>query len=181
MGVPSTGSYYLPSLVGNTIIEVVHSFENKCSLDSDGLSIKFIKQIIDSIVEPLTRSLNLSFQQGRIPHQLITCSLCRVVQIYKSGKHTSVDNYRPIRLTLVISRIMEKIVFNILTNFLEHKNVICQHHMGSGKITQLFIQLYTFSILLQSLLIIKNLQLQFSALMPWIVQILLKKTRTLYY
>ena len=130
LGDPSTDSYHLPSIVGDTIIEVVHSFENKCSLDSNGLSIKFMKQIIHTIVEPLTRIFNLSFQQGKIPHQLKTC---RVIPIYKSGLHTSLDNYRPIGLISVISKIMEKIVCNSLTNYLEHNNFIYQHQYGFRK------------------------------------------------
>lgn len=89
-----------------------------------------MKQIIHSIVEPLTRIFNLSFQQGRIPHQLKTC---RVVPIYKSGKHTSLDNYRPIGLISVISKIMEKIVCKSLTNYLEHNSFIYQHQYGFRK------------------------------------------------
>jgi len=130
MGEPSSDSFDLPSLVGDKIIEVVNNFENKSSLDSDGLSIKFIKQIIYTIVDPLTHIFNLSFQQGRLPHQLKTC---RVVPIYKSGKHTSVDNYRPIGLISVISKIMEKLVCNSLTNYLEHNNLLYQHQYGFRK------------------------------------------------
>jgi hypothetical protein len=130
MGEPSSDSFDLPSIVGDTIIKVVNNFENKCSLDSDGLSINFIKQIIYTIVDPLTHIFNLSFQQGRLPHQLKTC---RVVPIYKSGKHTSLDNYRPIGLISVISKIMEKLVCNSLTNYLEYNELIYQHQYGFRK------------------------------------------------
>ena len=54
--------------LSEAIIEVLHSLENKCRLDSNGLTIKFMKQIIHTFVEPLTRIFNLSFQQGKIPH-----------------------------------------------------------------------------------------------------------------
>jgi hypothetical protein len=121
LGEPSADIFQLPSIVGDTIIEIVANFENKSSLDSDGLSIKFMKQIIYTITVPLVHIFNLSFQQGRLPCQLKTC---RVVPVYKSGEHTLLNNFRPIGLISVISKIMEKIISNSLTNYLEYNNLI---------------------------------------------------------
>ena len=40
---PSANIFQLPSIVGNKIIEIAANFGNKSSLDSDGLSLKFMK------------------------------------------------------------------------------------------------------------------------------------------
>lgn len=90
------------------IIELVKDLKSKTSLDSTELSCKFIKCIINEISMPLCHIFNLSFKQGHVPHQL---KLAKVVPIFKKGgKQTSVDDYRPISLLPVFSKILEKIV-----------------------------------------------------------------------
>ena len=98
--------------------------------------IKFMKQIIHTIVEPLTRIFNLSFPQGKIPHQLKNS---RVIPIYKSGLHTSLDNYRPIGLISVISKIQIKQFVTVSQITLNITILFTNINMGLRKITQLII------------------------------------------
>ncbi len=77
------------------IIDVVKAFDSKSSTDLDGLSTKFLKQIIHYIAVPLTHIFNLSFNTGLFPDKF---KESRVVPIFKSGDPRLCDNYNYITI-----------------------------------------------------------------------------------
>jgi hypothetical protein len=66
------------------------------------------------ITLPLTRLFNLSLQTGIVPLDWKTAVIC---PIFKKGNKELVENYRPICLTSIICKIMERIL----------KDLVCQH------------------------------------------------------
>ena len=85
----------------------------------DELPARFIKGGSSVIAKPLTHIVNLSITTGTIPDDL---KVARVVPLYKNKSKTNVENYRPISVLRIISKIFERVVFNQLNNFLtEHK------------------------------------------------------------
>jgi hypothetical protein len=64
-----------------------------------------------------------------------------VTTIFKAGNKNNVANYRPISVTSIICRIMEKIIKSAIVNHLEENNLlsIYQHCFRKGRscITQL--------------------------------------------
>ena len=52
------------------VIRVVHNFKNKTSVDSDGLSMKFGKSIIQCIVKPISHICNASLLSGVFPDKI---------------------------------------------------------------------------------------------------------------
>jgi hypothetical protein len=92
-----------------------HQLNSKKSEDHTGISMYFIKNLILQLVSPLTHIFNLSFVNGVLPHQL---KISKVVPIFKSGDPMLVDNYRPISLLCNFSKVLEKIMCNRLTKFL---------------------------------------------------------------
>jgi hypothetical protein len=64
------------------VLEIIKSFNNKTSLDLDGLSLNFIKFMAPVICTPLSHIFNLSLAQGVFPERLKTS---RIVPIFKSG------------------------------------------------------------------------------------------------
>ena len=67
----------------------------------------------------------LSFDKGIVPTQL---KIAKVIPIFKTGDRCNMDNYRPI--SLFFSKILEKIVANILTNFLNSSNILSELQFG---------------------------------------------------
>jgi hypothetical protein len=53
-----------------------------------------------------------------------------VTPIYKSGPAGDVSNYRPIALTCVFSKIMERVVANDISGYLLHKGLISKQQHG---------------------------------------------------
>ena len=60
------------------------------------------KECLDSIIEPLTHLINISFKSGVLPSEL---KLAKVVPIFKSRDSSSVNNYRPISVLSFFSKV----------------------------------------------------------------------------
>ena len=117
-------------LTTQEIVDCTKMLKDKSSLDFNGLSSSFVKKIIRSIANPLCHIFSLSFISGDIPSQLKTA---KIIPIFKSGDSSSLDNYRPIALLSVFSKIMEKIVCSRLSIFLENNDILTPNQYGFRK------------------------------------------------
>ena len=71
--------------------------------------------------------INSSLQSGLFP----TCEKqAKVLPVYKSNQESKLDNYRLISVTTVFSKIIEKVVYNQLSDYLESNNLICPNQFG---------------------------------------------------
>jgi hypothetical protein len=108
----------------------LEQLQTKHSLDPMNISTAFLKLISQQICAPLTHIFNLSITSGEIPVQLKTA---KIVPIFKSGSPTDMNNYRPISLLSSFGKILEKIVANKLTSFLETNKLISNCQFGFRK------------------------------------------------
>ena len=68
---------------------------------------------------PLTQIVNASLSQGTVPSEW---KYAKVTPLYKKGMSTDMDNYRPISVLPVVSKVLERVVHHQLHSFLkEHK------------------------------------------------------------
>ena len=70
---------------------------------------------------------NTSFTRGIVPDKF---KIARVLPVFKNGIQTNMSNYRPISLLSVCNRILEKIMYNRLSNFIEKMNIIYAKQFG---------------------------------------------------
>ena len=68
------------------------------------------------IVIPLAYICNLSLKQGVFPTEL---KIAIVLPLYKSDYPFCFNNYRPVSLLCVLSKVFEKIMYNRLLDFIE--------------------------------------------------------------
>ena len=108
---------------------VISSLKNS-SLGFDGIPSFVANQCIDYFIEPLTYIINMSFMEGVFPSEL---KLAKVIPIFKSGDSTKMSNYRPISILSFFSKIFEKLMYNILNNFLYKNDVIYKYQFGFRK------------------------------------------------
>ena len=85
---------------------IVNDLASNKSPGYDDISPKVIKAVIDSIHLPLCDIFYKSLQTGCFPDNL---KIAKVVPIYKGDDKTLVNNYRPISVLSVFSKILEKI------------------------------------------------------------------------
>ena len=79
---------------------------------------------------------------GLVPDKL---KIGRVITLYKTGNQALVSTYRPITQLSVFHKIMEKLMFDRLVNFLEKHNMIDDNQFGfrSGRSTTQASMLFT--------------------------------------
>jgi len=109
------------------ILDVIKSLQSKNSTDFNGLSSHLIKQISYEIAMPLKHIINLSLSTSIVPSQM---KIAKIIPVYKSGDRRSMDNYRPISLLSIFSKILEKVVCNRLCSFLETNNILSGAQFG---------------------------------------------------
>ena len=119
----------MPDVTENDVWNVIAQLKNS-SAGWDHFPAIVAKQCINGYITPLTHVINLSLIQGVFPSEL---KLARVVPIYKNGDRQQITNYRPISVTSFFSKVFEKIMCNVLTNFLEENGVISKFQFGFRK------------------------------------------------
>ena len=67
-----------------------------------------LKDAATIITEPLAY-INLSLQSGSVPMEW---KAAKILSLFKSGSMVELDNYRPISILPVLSKILERIVIN---------------------------------------------------------------------
>lgn len=93
----------------------------------DGIDNKLLKQIKDLILAPLTSIFNKSLSDGEFPDSWKTAC---VSPIHKNGDKYSPDNYRPISLLGIFSKLLEKIMNKRLMQYLESNNLLSNFQFG---------------------------------------------------
>ncbi|OON91327.1 MAG: hypothetical protein ATN33_01430 [Epulopiscium sp. Nele67-Bin001] len=98
------------------VIKIISSLKSSNARDAYGLSSDFLKTHKEVLADPIAHLVNLSIKQGMVPSSR---KIARVTPIFKAGDKTEPDNYRPISILPIISKVAEKWVTTKLT---EHLN-----------------------------------------------------------
>lgn len=111
----------------------------------DDISSALIKKIKDSIIVPLTAIFNISLATGIFPY---AWKLAVISPIHKCGLKTSPENYRPISLLVIFSKLLEKLMSRRLIIFLESRGLISSKQFGfrQGKSTEDAVTLLTSTV-----------------------------------
>ena len=94
------------------------------------IQIKFYKTANEEISNFLSILYNKCVEIGYFPYSL---KLAKVIPVHKSGKHSLLNNYRPISLLSPISKIFESLISKWLTKYLDDSNIISDHQFGFRK------------------------------------------------
>ena len=79
---------------------------------------------------PLIHICNISFQKGVFPTEL---KIDNVVPIYKSGDEMIFTNYRPVSVLPVFSKLLERLMYNRLIEFINANNLLYEYQFGFQK------------------------------------------------
>jgi len=101
----------------------------------DGIHPKVIKELKNELAKPLSILFRKSIDSRRIPNEWKTS---HVTPVFKKGKKSDPGNYRPINLTSIIGKMMDRIVKEDIDHHLESNDILSksQHGFRSGKSTQ---------------------------------------------
>ena len=104
----------------------------------DGCHPYFLKQCAEQLYRPLSVIFNKSIQSGVLPNDW---KVANISSLFKKGSKTDPGNYRPVSLTSVVCKILEKIIREVIVNHLSSHNLLSDCQFGFMKhrstITQL--------------------------------------------
>ena len=111
-------------------IIIVNSAKSKQACGYDNIDPYVVQQVIPQIATQLAHICNRSFTTGIVPNKL---KIAKVVPIYKNENPELFANYRPISILLSISKILERLMYKRLYNFLAGHNIISKKQYGFRK------------------------------------------------
>ena len=128
---------YLPTPLSNSIaihpcdeseIElIISSFDVKKACGPNSIPNDLLHLLKKDIASPLALIFNLSFSSGTFPDLL---KISKTIPIFKKGSRLLVSNYRPISLLSNLNKILEKLMYSRLYNFLSTHNVFYNLQFG---------------------------------------------------
>ena len=127
----NTNSHITPQQIGfiskQDILEAIKQMKNSVSQTPDAVPSFYIHKTSSQLVNPLHFIFNYSIATGKIPE---LWKKAIVVPIYKKGKRNLATNYRPISLTSVICRLLERIIHKQILSHLLNNHIISPSQHG---------------------------------------------------
>ena len=108
-----------------TVLKLLQNINTSKAAGLDKLAGKFLKDGASILVIPITQICNLSIKLSVFPQK---CKTAKMTTLFKKGSKT--ENYRPISLLPLVSKIIEKIIHNQVENFLNSHNIIYKYQSG---------------------------------------------------
>ena len=120
--------FNIPPITPANITEIVNNFEIKKSCDNLGISSFLLKKVVHYILDPLCHIFNESIELGSVPDQF---KIAKVTAVFKKGGDPfNLNDYRPISLLLIFSKILEKFIAINLQAYLSENNLIDELQFG---------------------------------------------------
>ena len=111
-----------PELVAKKILAMK---DNK-SPGVDGTPPKLLMETVEQISIPLARVFNLSLKEGVVPFEWKEAN---IIPLFKKGSRNKSENYRPVSLTSVICKLLERLIKDHMVDFLvKHKLLNSSQH-----------------------------------------------------
>ena len=123
--VPSSFVLFSPTAV--EISQEITRLKVKKSTSHDEIPSFFLKTAANVIAPYLALLIDFMFTNGVFPDSL---KIAKVVPIYKSGSKLQVQNYRPIALLSLFSKVIEKLLKVRILSFLNRYNVLYARQSG---------------------------------------------------
>ena len=110
------------------------TLSNSRAVGSDGFNPLIIKDNIINLSNQLEYIFNMSFTNGVFPNLLKSAIIS---PIYKGGNNCDAGNYRPISILTIFSKLLEKIFYNRLIQFVSSNSILNSNQFSfrTGKST----------------------------------------------
>ena len=106
-------NFSLPFTTDTEVQTIISKIDNKKSCGFDNISPKLLK--MSTVLVPIiTILINSSFLQLSVPKDW---KIAAVKALFKSGQKSVLSNYRPISILPIICKIMERLVYNKLFDY----------------------------------------------------------------
>ena len=112
------------------VLEVLQFIDISKAAGIDKISGRFLKDGANILAKPIAKICNISISSGLFPSD---CKIAKLKPLYKKGSKTNPENFRPISLLPLISKVIERIVYDQVDNFLLQNNILYNYQSGFRK------------------------------------------------
>ena len=100
----------------------------------DGIHPRPLKELADVLAKPVHMIFKKSLEEGQLPRNWLDAV---VSPIFKKGSRWIAENYRPVSLLCILSKLLESIITPQIVNHIKVKHLSCsqQHGFSKGKST----------------------------------------------
>ena len=133
-------------ILENDVCDILKLLDPTKAVGHDHISPRLLKEGKNELALPLCALFNLSLQQKVFPTDW---KKANVVPVFKKDDPQKVNNYRPISLLSVVSKVFERCVYKYIHNFIHDNQLLSQHQSGfregDSTINQLLYIMHEFS------------------------------------
>ena len=127
MNAPILNSVFLEPVTKQELSILIDGLNLRKSPGYDNIGPKIIVDFSKYFITPLLFIFNKSISLGRVPDLL---KISRVIPILKKSDKSNPTNYRPISMLSIFDKLLEKIIYKRIYNFLLKNNVLYKHQFG---------------------------------------------------
>ena len=112
------------------VLEVFQFIDISKAAAIDTISGRFLKDGANIPSIPIGKICNISISSELFPSY---CKIAKLKPLYKKGSKANLENLRPISLLPLISKVIERIVYDQVNNFLLQNNILYNYQPGFRK------------------------------------------------
>ena len=115
------------SITTEDVEDIIKSLNANKAVGIDGISHKLLKGTIYSISKPLCILFNKSICQKTFPN---CWKQANIIPLFKKDDKSIPSNYRPVSLLSCVGKVLERIIFKNVYNFLYSSNIFYKYQSG---------------------------------------------------
>lgn len=120
-------SFSMKPVSCDDVMKAIRRMKNSSSKDVFDISPSFLKLVADCVVKPLTYCINFCLMQGVFPKNL---KLAKVVPVHKKDGWDRPENFRPVSILPVFSKVFESLIKSQLSNYFEANGLLSAMQCG---------------------------------------------------
>ena len=120
-------SFALHTVDREHVLTLLKNINKTKGIGVDNLPARFLCDGAEPICDVVLFVVNRSISSNTVPNIFKTA---RVVPIYKKNSKFEEGNYRPVSLTCVLSKLLERVIYIQLDNYLKTNNILYEHQSG---------------------------------------------------
>ena len=120
-------TFFFKPVIPQEICEIINSFDINISVGPNSIPVYILKIYKDFFSKNLCEIVNLSFITVIFPD---SCKLAKIIPLHKKDDPLFCENYRPISLLPILSKIFEKLIYKRMYSFLEENKLIYNRQFG---------------------------------------------------